>query len=140
MTVCDGAAKQIILNRGRLINVLIATVEIERGTEITPLNASFKRIATRKSYRNPKLEKRIKATQKLKKNDIIKSTNTTPMPDITKGEVITISLGGNNFKIKRTVQALESGFIGEIIKIFDSKERRGLIISKNSGISVKILK
>lgn len=121
-------------------STLIALKEIKKGVEVTNKNAAFGQVTSKKKLDQPNLNHRIIARKNIKQGVIISKRNTKKAPDIFEGEIITVEENGKNFKIVKKITALESGSIGENIRILDKYEKIGTIILENNETSVKILK
>lgn len=137
-TTCFENKTITTLETGYSYLALIATSDIENKSEITNENAAFTKVVTKRKHDLPNLNHRIISRKTLIAGSIISKRVTKKAPDIFEGEIIEIKDNGKNFKIVKKIQALESGFIGEKIRILDKTEKTGTIFLENGATSVKI--
>lgn len=137
--LCDGKNQSANFKIGLFREVLVATTDIIKGEEITPVNAGLKKAAIDTSTRLPDYRNRLEAKRTIEFNSIILSRDTKAKPDVLSGDKVEIITKGTGFKIKKKVTALEDGFVGDTIKIYDQKEKLGIITRSGQKISINII-
>lgn len=136
---CDNKAQSTAVRLTIKQHILIAKGKVFKGDEITPGNAEFKDIYTSKKYQLPKLTSRIAARKDIRNGQWIENRNTKVIPDILAGENITQQVSGKGFNLSRNIKALESGYIGDVIKVQDKATKNAVIIEKDGKIDLKII-
>tara|TARA_B100002049_G_scaffold229110_1_gene204361 strand:- start:109182 stop:109829 length:648 start_codon:yes stop_codon:yes gene_type:complete len=136
---CKGISSSTVLSYGVLRDTLVATTPIDRGDEITPYNAAIQRQAISMTTSLPDYTKKLQADRSIREGTIIDERVTDYLPDIEAGESVEIREQGAGFTISKIVKALEDGYVGDTIEIFDGSNKMGVVIRHNSSITVKII-
>ena len=136
---CSSKSTTTVLSYGVLRDTLVATTFIDKGDEITPKNAAIHRKAISMTTSLPDYAKKLRAVRPITEGKIIDERVTDYLPDVEAGDSIEITEQGTGFKISKTVKALEDGYIGETIEIFDGSSKMGVVIRHKNLITVKII-
>lgn len=136
---CERNSIPMVLSYGVFRDTLVATTPIDRGDVITPYNAAIQRQTIIMTTSLPDYTKKLQANRIIREGSIIDDRVTDYLPDIEAGESIEIREQGAGFTISKTVKALEDGYVGDTIKIFDGSSKMGVVIRNNSSITIKII-
>ena len=87
----------------------------------------------------PDLSSRLVTRNDLESKSILSKRNTKTIPDIMAGDIIIRKQKGKGFTLTRNIKALEDGYDGETIGVYDKKKQKAIVVKNNGEITLKII-